>query len=207
MVKRLLAGVTIAVLATFVAGSAAFAQSSGNFTASVLATQCTTASLSATTGGQLPPVNIKVSSGSGVALLVTPSLVTGLFGENKNASTTNVGIQVNLVLAPLDGQAPPTVSPASPVIYDQRIITISGSLFSQLSNCTDATPCLDFQETTFSAHSFNFIVTGLQSGSYTATLTYGNTPGQSSNVMSCVGPGTLTVTQVKNFSFDTQLNF
>lgn len=205
--KKSLTGVAIAVLAMLMVASAAFAQSSGNFTASVLATQCTTASLAAGTAGSLPSVNIKVSSGSGVALLVTPSLVTGLFGDNKNASTTNVGIEVNLVLTPLDGQPIPTVSPAGPVVYDQRIITISGTLFTQLSNCTDATPCLDFQETTFSAHSFNFIVTGLQSGNYTATLTYGNTPGQSTNVMSCVGPGTLTVTQVKNFSFDTQLDF
>lgn len=193
-------------LATALA-STAFAQSSGNFSASVLGTQCTTSTLASSTSGSLPSVTIKVSSGSGVALLVTPSLVDGLFSDNKNASSTDVGIQVNLTVTPMSGQAAPTVSPTGPVTYDQRIITISGSLFNQLSGCTDTNPCLDFQETTFSAHSFNFIVTGLSSGTYQLTLTYGNTPGASSNVESCVGPGTLTVQQVKNFSFDTPLSF
>lgn len=203
--KRLGSIVFACLAATW--ASSALAQSSGNFSASVLGTQCTTSQLASSTSGSLPPVTVKVSSGSGVALLVTPSLVDGLFGENKNASSTNVGVQVNLTVTPLSGQAPPTVSPTGPVVYDQRIITISGSLFNQLANCTDASPCLDFQETTFSAHSFNFIVTGLSSGSYQLVLSYGNTPNASSNVESCVGPGTLTVQQVKNFSFDTPLNF
>src|SRR5215470_14834775 len=103
MRKFVLAAVFIT--ATFGA-STLFAQSSGSFTASYDSTQCSiTASDGTLTGGisgnQLPEVTIKVSGGNGVALVITPSLVTGLYTKNKltntsTSSTQNVGIRVKV---------------------------------------------------------------------------------------------------------------
>src|SRR5690348_8930778 len=68
--------------------SAGLAQSSGSFSASYGATQCAIAANDGTlspgiSGNSLPPVTVKVSSGSGVALVITPSFVTGLYTSNK----------------------------------------------------------------------------------------------------------------------------
>ena len=66
-------------------------------------------------------------------------------------------------------------------------------------------------ESTLSAHSFNFYVTA-PGGNYEfdveAQLFVGknNTAGAGS-VAGCFGPGTVTVEQVKNFSFNTPIGF
>src|SRR2546425_658141 len=68
--------------------TAVLAQSSGSFSASYGATQCAISNSDGTlsggiAGSSLPDVTVKVSSGSGVALVITPSLVTGLYTQNK----------------------------------------------------------------------------------------------------------------------------
>jgi hypothetical protein len=73
--------------------SAVFAQSSGSFSASYGATQCSISNSDGTLSGgiavnSLPDVTVKVSSGSGVALVITPSLVTGLYTNNKLSSSS-----------------------------------------------------------------------------------------------------------------------
>src|SRR5262249_26017057 len=86
----------------------AFAQSSGNFTASFDKTACGITDSDGTLSGgisgtSLPDVNIKVSAGNGVALVITPSLVTGLFTSHRLSSTTtsstqNVGLRVKVAV-------------------------------------------------------------------------------------------------------------
>src|SRR5262245_61610913 len=84
------------------------AQSSGSFSASYSAIKCQINDTNGTLSGNiaqksLPEVTAKGSSGSGVALVITPSLVTGLYTNNKlnqtnatTGSTQNVGVKVKV---------------------------------------------------------------------------------------------------------------
>ena len=217
--KKLLAGFVAGVLATFVVASGAFAQSSGSFTASVNTGACAiTASDGSLTGGinttSLPPVTVKVSSGSGTALVITPSLVTGLFTDNKitansSTSTQNVGLQVTVAVDGSTANVVPEEDGAHGVIYDQRWIQVSSSVISALDGCTSlpaGSACFQLVESTLSAHSFNFYVSNLSSGVHTITTSWSLVGGNNGEA-TCVGPGTLTVTQVKNFSFNSPLGF
>ena len=193
----------------------AFAQSSGSFSASYNPTQCSitdsTGTLSGGTGGtSLPDVTVKVSSGSGVALVITPSLVTGLYTNNKlsssqTISTQNVGLRVKVTV---DGDTtnvvPEVVSGSDGVIYDQRFMQVNASFLSGLTTCTDT--CFSIVESTLSAHSFNFYISNLTPGTHKIGVSWdivGGTNGEAT----CVGPGTVTVQQVKNFSFNSGISF
>ena len=216
--KKLVAGVAMALLATFMAGSAAFAQSSGSFSASAGSAECAiTDNTGKLTGGidSIPDVTVKVSSGSGVALVITPSLVTGLFTDNKitstsSTSTQNVGLEARVMV---DGSTL-NVAPehgSDGVIYDQRWIQLSSSVLSSLAGCTALATttnptCFELVESTLSAHSFNFYVWNLSPGTHVIHTEW-DIEGGTNGEAACVGPGTLTVTQVKNFSFDTPLGF
>src|SRR2546428_306098 len=57
-------------------------------------------------------------------------------------------------------------------------------------------------ESSLSAHSFNFYVSNLTPGTHTVGVSWDVIGGRAGEGV-CVGPGTLTVQQVKNFSFDT----
>src|SRR5262249_22450 len=99
---------TVLFLTALYNSATVFAHSSGSFSASYNATQCAiTDKTGALTGGiggtSLPDVSVKVSSGSGVALVITPSFVTGLFTDNKLSSTSttstqNVGLRVKVAV-------------------------------------------------------------------------------------------------------------
>jgi hypothetical protein len=143
-------------------------------------------------------------------------------------STQDVGIQVQvnvthadtgtgtIQIAPSTGGAAeatcttPANGVASCVIYDQRFIQISSTALAALAQCSSGTTtCFELIESTLSAHAFNFYVQA-PGGSYnfdvSANLFMGahNAGG---SVAGCAGPGTVTVEQVKNFSFDTQISF
>lgn len=150
-------------------------------------------------------------------LLITPSLVTGLF-TNK-AVTTSMPTSANsaavIVKVTLDGTPVLPATSASPgVIYDQRFQQLSAPLFAELAECTGNDGCsIDLILSTLSAHSFNFIRKDVGGGVHPlrvewefvctdtngaptpCTMTYTtNTAG------ACAGPGTVTVQQVKAFS-------
>src|SRR5437867_3200265 len=96
--RKSISALSVALLFAVLSASSSFAQSSGNFTASFNATQCSITDADGTlTGGivgtSLPDVSIKVSGGNGVALVITPSLVTGLFTKNKLSSNTTTSTQ------------------------------------------------------------------------------------------------------------------
>jgi len=125
----------VAVLAS----GLAFAQSSGNFSATATAATCHIGAggvLGGGTGTTIFASNISTSSGSGVTLQVTPSLVTGLFTDTKINTTVpsaaaEIGIQV---CVKVDGSGA-GVLPKSCVIYDERFQQITTQLFSQIAAC------------------------------------------------------------------------
>ena len=218
--------------------TSACAQSSGSFSATGVGASCQLSGQDGTfSGGNSVSsftVNMQTSSGNGVALLIRPSLVTGLYTDtnvsttNKNSSgissaTADVGIQVCVTV---DGKATnigPTGDTANNpggdgcVIYDQRFQQLSTTLFNTITSCGltstgAAVPCyIDLIESTLAAHSFDFVAYNLSQGSHPVNVSWSvfgtnnNTAGGST--LACVGPGLLTVTQVKNFSQNSIISF
>ncbi len=204
----------VAVLALFavlaLSVTNASAQSSGSFNASGTNAACAIGDGGKFSGGA--GVN-----GSGVTLLVRPSLVTGLFTDTKITQTiptasADVGIEVCLTI---DGKTDGILS--SPcVTYDQRFQQISTNLFSAIAGiaggtCTDPVtglPCyFELILSTLSAHSYDFVAQ-VPNGKHVLTATWKVVgDGPTSDVASCVGPGVLTVTQTKVFKQNGTLSF
>lgn len=163
---------------------------------------------------------IKTSSGNGNVFVVRPSAVIGLLtdvtvssnqkgsGSGAVSSSALAGANFQVTVKPLNGQPNPTVTPSYPITYDSRYIQISTNLFQALS-----TQCLaiaggcfiSFNESTVSAHSFDWIVSNLASGSYGVTVNWADTLGGSgiSQSLTCVGPVNMTVQQNKVFNFNS----
>ena len=216
---KVFASIVVVVLA--LGASAALAQSSGNFNYASNTTACT--DIGGLLGGG-PPVTslsttLHVSSGNGIALLVRPSAVTGLltnlslsgfYGGGNRTTSAQAAITFQVTVTPLSGQAPATVTPGAAVTYDDRFVQISTNLFNQLSECTVASPCtFDFNETTLSAHSFDYVVTNLSSGNWGITVTWtpSTTATAPSSAAACVGPVMLTATQTHIFNQSGGISF
>ena len=135
----------------------AFAQSSGNFSAGVINTACVLNTGTGTLSPACSPVSdgtacaalsapIKTSNGSGVTLLVTPSMVTGLFTDTKinttiSSSSADVGIQVCLTV---DDKTDGILPAGGCVVYDQRFQQITSGFFKEIASCAvtaTATAC------------------------------------------------------------------
>ncbi len=160
---------------------------------------------------------IKTSSGNGNVFVVRPSAVVGLLTDvtvsSKQQGSTVGGVSSS-ALAGVDftvsvtGPGSPVVIPSSAVTYDARYVQISTNLFQAL-----ATQCLaisggcflSFNESTVSAHSFDWIVKNLSSGTYTVTTSWKDTTAGTgiSESLACVGPLNMTVQQNKMFQFNT----
>ena len=89
------------------------------------------------------------------------------------------------------------------VIYDQRFMQVNASFLSSLAACVN--DCFSIVSSTLSAHSFNFYISNLTPGTHTIGVSW-DLVGGANGEATCVGPGTLTVEQVKNFSFNTGIN-
>jgi hypothetical protein len=235
-------------IATLIA-PVAFAQSSGNFSASGSSAACSIGGGGVLSGGIVASsftANISTSNGSGTTLDIRPSLVTGLFTDTKidttiSTASADVGIQVCVKVDGSDAG----ILPAPCVIYDQRFQQISSQLFSQLSECnlvvvgstcTTSADCptgdscnnptggtlagvctapnplcnFDLILSTLSAHSFDFVVpvgVGKPHVVTTSWSTVGAGVVGNSKMASCVGPGIVTVTQVKTFNNSGSLSF
>jgi hypothetical protein len=190
-------GVTLlgALCTLWLLAGAAFAQSSGNFSAQIDDTTCT---LNTSTGVLSPECSptengtecvaltapIKISNGNGTALLVTPSMVTGLFTNTKvdttvDTASADVGVQVCVTVTP-DGSNTPVPGAVlggdsnGCVVYDQRFQSVSSQLFSQLSECTQ----YDTQDA----------CTPGAAGDDYCTTTYGSGYSCDSTTNTCVGP-------------------
>src|SRR5215472_9385259 len=159
---------------------------------------------------------IKTSSGNGNVFVVRPSAVIGLLTDvtvSSNQKGTTAGVSSS-ALAGVDftvsvsGPGSPQVIPSSTVTYDSRYIQISTNLFQALATqCMAVTGgCfLSFNESTVSAHSFDWIVQNLQAGTYVVTTSWKDTLAGTgiSQSLACVGPLNVTVQQNKVFNFNT----
>ena len=198
--------------AFLLAGSTAWAQSSGNSVFDTQTSQCAISSSNgALTGGssnpgQLFSDTIQTPNTGQAALLITPSLVTGLYTSNnigggKNSSTQDIGVDVTVLV---DGNAvlPETAASGagSYVVYDQRFIQVSSTFLGALSACTSST-CFTLTESTLSAHSFNFVYPDPGQGEHTVTVDWNILNGGNGEA-ACVGPATITVEQVQNYKQD-----
>jgi len=145
------------------------------------------------------------------ALVVRPSAVTGLLTNVSLSGKLGDALSTGSAQASMpSGQPAPQVTPGGPVTYDDRFTQISTNLFNAIAGCTIAVPCFfDFNETTLSAHSFDFVVTGLSSGNYgiTVTSTPSTTAAAPNVAKACVGPVVLTATQTKIFNQSTGIVF
>jgi len=157
-------------------------------------------------------VAIKTNSGNGNVFVVRPSAVIGLLTDvtiNSKQTTASssafagVDFSVSIPSAPSASTAVPT--PNFPVTYDSRFIQISTNLFQGLqANCTaSAGGCfITFNESTVSAHSFDWIIGPLSSGNYGVTASWKSSLADSgiASSMTCVGPVNLTIQQNKIFT-------
>jgi hypothetical protein len=167
-------------------------------------------------------VGIKTSSGAGNVFDIRPSAVVGLLTDVslQKSSTTDIG--TSSALAGVDfsvavSPAPAAVTPSYPVTYASRFVQISSNLFDVLSTtCTTVSTTnpsgscfINFDESTVSAHSFDWIASGLTQGEYAVSVNWSSSLGNTgiSNALTCVGPVNLTVTQNKIFHFNQVNSF
>ena len=228
--KKLIQVFAIAAIAALFAPATTNAQSSGNFTANVQTTQCTMNTVAGlgSPGGlnDTNPVNlltttIQTPNSKFTTLLIRPSLVTGLFtstGVDANQYSGNSAAVKVYVL--LDGQpvAPATTSQTG-IIYDQRFQQLSMADASNMATCAAYDDCdTALVISTLSAHSFDFVKPDVGGGNHTLQVGWRFQCTDSTGAMvncsttytantagACAGPGTVTVTQVKNFSQNTPI--
>jgi hypothetical protein len=199
----------------------ASAQSSGNFTATISTAQCTVNTASGALSGGSPNMTvldtfIKTPNSTFTTLLITPSLVTGLFNNTEvtaamESSANSAAVEVFVTL---DGQpVAPATSSTPGVIYDERFQQLSSNVFNALTSC-GTNPCnIDLVESSLAAHSFNFVAPNVGGGThhlqvqwqFKCTDNSGTTVPCSmayttNTAGACAGPGDVTVTQVKTFT-------
>jgi hypothetical protein len=154
---------------------------------------------------------MKTNSGSGNVFVVTPSAVIGLLTDatisSKQTNSTSsafagVDFRVTIPAQPSSGSTLPV--PNFPITYDSRFIQISTNLFQGLqANCTaSAGGCfITFNESTVSAHSFDWVLAPLTSGNYDVRATWTSSLADFgiASSMTCVGPVNFTIQQAKIF--------
>jgi len=168
---------------------------------------------------------IKTNNGSGNVFVIQPSAVIGLLTDvtvQKNAtinvgtSSAFAGVDFEVIATDPSGNPAKTI-PSFPITYAARFIQISTNLFDVLgTQCTGtntiggvttaAVGCfITFNESTVSAHSFQWLVPELQTGNYAIAANWKASLGNTgiSRSLTCVGPVNLTVQQNKVFSFNS----
>jgi hypothetical protein len=191
---------------------------------------------------------IKTNTGRGNVFVIRPSAVIGLLtdvavqrGEDDNGNPINVGtssafagVDFDVQVTPPSKAPQPCVTPNFAITYAARFIQISTNLFQVLGNLctvvanpnsvggvTTAVGCfISFDESTVSAHSFDWVVGdpgangsngnpsncgALASGTYGIAANWRASLANTgiSESLTCVGPVNLTVRQNKIFSFNT----
>ena len=221
---------SVAVFCLALLTSAALAQSSGNFTAAVQTTQCTMNTIPGVAdAGRLNdpnPINvltttIQTPNSKFTTLLIRPSLVTGLFtNTGADADEYSGNSAAVKVFVTLDGQpVAPATSTTPGIIYDQRFQQLSLADASAMATCAMNNDCdVDLVMSTLSAHSFDFVAPNVGGGNHTLKVEWQfvctdnagaevacTTAYTANTAGACAGPGSVTVTQVKNFSQNTPI--
>jgi len=217
-------------LAAVITLTNASAQSSGNFAAKIDTAACvvnnSTGALSVGNTVTVLDTTIKTPNSSQTALVIRPSLVTGLYTRTKTTATDPTatavaGVRVRVLLdgnivAPGGGYGgPPTDLDSDPnndgwVYYDKRFQLLSTNLWTAIVNpACDDPATLDTTEacfielilSTLSAHSLDFVAPSVGGGTHTVKVEWQLDPSTATATeAACVGPGVLTVEQVKTFS-------
>ena len=222
--KLVLPGTIVAL--AILASPFASAQSSGNFASAITTTQCemntvggspNAGGLSAGSPHQVLDTTIKTPNSQFTTLLITPSLVTGLFTntevtQDMESSAVSAAVKVSVTL---DGNPVAPATTATPsIIYDQRFQQLSTNVFDQIATCSVMNNCsIDLVESTLAAHSFNFVAPNVGGGNHHLQVSwkFDCTDNTGANVPcttvytantagACAGPGSVTVTQTKAFS-------
>jgi hypothetical protein len=156
-------------------------------------------------------VGIKTSSGNGNVFVVRPSAVIGLLTDvtvsskqTTASSSAFAGVDFSVSIPSQPAKASTLPTPNFPVTYDSRFIQISTNLFQGLqANCTaSAGGCfITFNESTVSAHSFDWVLGPLSSGDYDVRATWTSSLADFgiASSLTCVGPVNLTIQQNKVF--------
>ncbi len=174
----------------------AFAQASGNFSASATPATCsigTGGALSGGTGIHIWTSKISTSNGNGVTLKITPSMVTGLFTRTKiDTSVASASADVGIEVCVKVDDSEEGIMPKSCVVYDQRFQQISSQLFSQVTECNSVvcTTSADCAAAGTGATCIN--PTGLTGGGLCAIPVSGTTcttTGDCATGQVCVNPG------------------
>jgi len=202
--------------------SAVFAQSSGNFAAAINTVKCQISENGNLTGGttEFLTTTVKTPNAKSTALQIGASLAVGLFTDTKatgsSSSTANAKVLVHVRMCPgivqeCTERTPNVVEVApSPVVYEQRFQQLTTQLGNLVEGClVGCIPeSVQLLLTTLSAHHFNFAAGNVGGGDHTVTLSWettnstnpGNGIGNTATADSCVGPGVVTLEQVKTFS-------
>jgi hypothetical protein len=157
-------------------------------------------------------VGMKTNSGNGNVFVVRPSAVIGLLTDvtvsskqtQPATSSAFAGVDFSVTVASEPGGATTVPTPNFPITYDSRFIQISTNLFQALSNACLAINggCfITFNESTLSAHSFDWVLAPLSSGNYDVRTTWTSSLADFgiASSLTCVGPVNLTVQQNKIF--------
>ncbi len=204
-------------------GSMVYAESSGNFSAKINTTQCLIDNDSGSLTGGITSATfldtkIRTPNSQWTALVIRPSLVTGLYTKTKvtetiSQATAYAGLKVrvlidNKVVAPGSPVGVDVTDPANAdagwVYYDKRWQQINQNFLNQILACTDNTELdcsLELILSTLSAHSMDFVVGDVGGGEHTLKVEWAfeDSDPTGGNAAACVGPGVLTVQQVKTF--------
>lgn len=219
MKRAITMAATVAAAVGMAFGSTlANAQSSGNFSASLNTTKCLIDNVDGTLNGGIGSTfletTIKTPNSGSTALVVRPSLVTGLFTRSKvdetvTSSTAWAGVQVRVLI---DGAV---VAPGTPVgstgsddgwvYYNKRWQQVNQNFLNQIAACVENTELncsLELVQATLSANSMDFVIGNVGGGTHTlrAEWRFEDSDGTGGNSAACVGPGVVTVQQVKTFS-------
>ena len=209
-------GLVLAAAAMVAFAGSAMAQSSGNFAADIATTACTvndgTGALGGGLTGTVLSTTIKTPNSSQAALLIRPSLFTK--SKATKAGDEEVAVAGVKVRVLIDGKV---VAPGTPVgddeanntgwvSYDKRFQKLSTNAFNKLDDCEDSggnpEPCeIELIISTLSAHSMDFVAGNVGGATHDVEVQWMLQP-TSANAAeaACVGPGVLTVQQVKTFS-------
>ena len=214
-------GWTLALLGSLLLPATTLAQSSGNFAARIATMQCElnnqTGTISGGLSGNVLETTIQTPNSGQTALLIRPTLDIGLYTRTKVPSslteaTAIAGVRVRILI---DGKV---VAPGTPVgavagpndgwvVVEQRFQRLRSNIPAFLGEDCNPDPAIIepcFIETilgTLSMHSGDWVVGDTGGGSHNVKLEWQLIPtSPSADQAACVGPGVLTVQQVKTFS-------